>query len=145
MVGERTVAAARGAFEFAEPVRVEAKGKPGGVVCRRLVRALSLMRPRGISGLQPVFVGRGGELADLQHAYGLVVTSARPHLVTVVGDAGVGKTRLVREFWRWLGGIRTGRCCAAAGACPTVTGSRTGRWVRCSRSTSGFWTAIRRM
>ena len=116
LVGERTVAAARGAFEFAEPVRVEAKGKPEGVVCRRLVRALSLMRPRGISGLQPVFVGRGRELADLQRAYGLVVTTARPHLVTVAGDAGVGKTRLVREFWRWLGGdshrplLRSGRC-----------------------------------
>jgi hypothetical protein len=97
-------------------VRVEAKGKPEGVVCRRLVRVLSLMRPRGISGLQPVFVGRGGELADLQRAYGLVVTTARPHLVTVAGDAGVGKTRLVGEFWRWLGGerhrplLRSGRC-----------------------------------
>ena len=116
LVGERTVAAARGAFEFAEPVRVEAKGKPEGVVCRRLVRALSLVRPRGISGLQPVFVGRGRELADLQRAYGLVVTTARPHLVTVAGDAGVGKTRLVGEFWRWLGGdrhrplLRSGRC-----------------------------------
>jgi class 3 adenylate cyclase len=116
LVGERTVAAARGAFEFAKPVRVEAKGKPEGVVCRRLVRVLSRMRPRGISGLQPVFVGRGGELADLQRAYGLVVTTARPHLVTVAGDAGVGKTRLVGEFWRWLGGekhrplLRSGRC-----------------------------------
>ena len=116
LVGERTVAAARGAFEFAEPATVQAKGKPGGVVCRRLVRALSLMRPRGISGLQPVFVGRGGQLADLQQAYGRVVASGRPLLVTVVGDAGVGKTRLVREFWRWLGGdphrpvLRSGRC-----------------------------------
>jgi len=116
LVGERTVAAARGAFEFAESATVQAKGKPGGVVCRRLVRALSLMRPRGISGLQPVFAGRGGELADLQQAYGRVVASGRPLLVTVVGDAGVGKTRLVREFWRWLGGdlhrpvLRSGRC-----------------------------------
>jgi len=116
LVGERTVAAARGAFEFAEPMTVQAKGKPGGVVCRRLVRALSLMRPRGIAGLQPVFVGRAGELADLQQAYERVVSTGQPHLVTVVGDAGVGKTRLVREFWQWLGGdprqplLRTGRC-----------------------------------
>src|SRR5215468_6460530 len=116
LVGERTVGAARGAFEFAGPVTVQAKGKPGGVVCRRLVSAVALTRPRGISGLQPVFVGRGGELADLQQAYGQVVASGRPRLVTVVGDAGVGKTRLVREFWRWLGGqprpplLRSGRC-----------------------------------
>jgi class 3 adenylate cyclase len=116
LVGERTVAAAGGAFEFSESARVPAKGKPGGVGCRRLVRALSLMRPRGISGLQPVFVGRGRELAVLQEAYGRVVAAGRPHLVTVAGDAGVGKTRLVREFWRWLSGdscrplLRSGRC-----------------------------------
>jgi len=116
LVGERTVAAARGAFEFAEPATVQAKGKPGGVVCRRLVRVLSLTRPRGLGGLQPVFVGRGGEMVRLQQAYRRVVADGRPLLVSVVGDAGVGKTRLVREFWRWLGGqpkqplLRSGRC-----------------------------------
>jgi class 3 adenylate cyclase len=116
LVGERTVAAARGAFEFAEPATVQAKGKPGGVACRRLVRALSLTRPRGLGGLSPVFVGRDGELAALQAAYRQVVASGRPLLVTVVGDAGVGKTRLVREFWRWVAGqperplARSGRC-----------------------------------
>jgi class 3 adenylate cyclase len=116
LAGERTVAAARGAFEFAEPATVQAKGKPGGVVCRRLVRALSLTRPRGISGLQPVFVGRGGEMVQLQQAYRRVVADGRPLLVSVVGETGVGKTQLVREFWRWLGGqpeqplLRSGRC-----------------------------------
>jgi class 3 adenylate cyclase len=70
LVGHRTVAAARGAFEFTEPTRIEAKGKPAGIVCHKLVRALSLMRPRGIGGLQPVFVGRDPELAGLREAYG---------------------------------------------------------------------------
>jgi class 3 adenylate cyclase len=116
LVGERTAAAARGAFEFAEPVRIEAKGKPAGIACRKLVRALSLMRPRGIGGLRPVFVARDRELADLREAYDHVVTSGEPHLLNVVGDAGVGKTRLLREFWQWLGGqprpplLRVGRC-----------------------------------
>lgn len=116
LVGERTVAAVRGAFEFAGPVRIEAKGKPDGVVCRKLVRALSLTRPRGVGGLPPVFVGRGSELAQLQEAYRRVVAGGRPLLVSVVGDAGVGKTRLVREFWRWLSRrpeqplLRSGRC-----------------------------------
>jgi class 3 adenylate cyclase len=118
LVGERTVAAARGAFEFAEPVTVQARGKPGGIACRRLVRALSLMRPRGLGGQQPVFVGRARELADLQQVFRHVVTSGTPRLVCVVGEGGVGKTRLLREFWRWLGGqsrpplLRTGRCLA---------------------------------
>ena len=39
-----------------------------------------------------------------------------PELVTILGEAGVGKTRLVREFWQALGAQspvplrRTGRC-----------------------------------
>src|SRR5207253_6109098 len=83
LVGERTVAASRGAFEFAEPMTVEAKGKPGGVACRRLVRALSLMRPRGIQGLRRAFVGRGHEFERLLVAYRGTVERGRPNLVTI--------------------------------------------------------------
>ncbi len=116
LAGERTVLSARGAFEFAEPTTVEAKGKPGGVPCRRLVRALSLMRPRGVGGLRPVFVGRDGELEQLCDLYRRVASEGEPHLVTILGDAGVGKTRLVRELWGRLAEEelppirRTGRC-----------------------------------
>ena len=116
LVGERTVAAVRGAFEFAPPETIEAKGKPGGVACRRLVRGLSLMRPRGVSGFQTAFVGREQELERLEETYRDVVREAAPRLVTIVGEAGVGKTRLVRELWQWLAGQepqplqRTGRC-----------------------------------
>ena len=116
LVGERTAAAVRGAFELDEPRTVEAKGKPDGVLCRRLVRALTLMRPRGVGGLRRVFVGREAELELLRASYRHAVDHGEPHLVTIIGDAGVGKTRLVRELWAWLAEQepqplqRTGRC-----------------------------------
>jgi class 3 adenylate cyclase/tetratricopeptide (TPR) repeat protein len=116
LVGERTVSAVRGAFEFGVQTTVDAKGKPEGIPCRRLVHALSLMRPRGVAGLAVAFVGREDELALLEDAYQAGVEQRRPHLVTILGEAGVGKTRLVRELWRWLAGQapeptrRTGRC-----------------------------------
>ena len=116
LVGERTVAASRGAFEFTEPMTVEAKGKPGGVPCRRLIRSLSLSRPRGIPGLGRAFVGREREFDRLLDAYHRTATEGRPRLVTLAGDAGVGKTRLVRELWEKLADERpqplrrTGRC-----------------------------------
>jgi class 3 adenylate cyclase len=112
LVGERTAAAVRGAFEFGDPMTVEAKGKAGGVRCRRLLRALTLMRPRGVGGLRAAFVGRDHELAELQASY----EQGQPRLVVIVGDAGVGKSRLVRELWAWLADReprplqRTGRC-----------------------------------
>ena len=116
MVGERTVASVRGAFEFTEPCTIEAKGKRGGVRCRRLIRALSMVRPRGVGGLRQSFVGRESELELLRATYQRVVHEREPHCVTIVGNAGVGKTRLVGELWEWLGeGLPepfrlTGRC-----------------------------------
>lgn len=71
------------------------------------------MRPRGIGR---AFVGRDDELERLLRAYGRSVERAAPVLVTVLGDAGVGKTRLMRELWERLAADdaeplrRTGRC-----------------------------------
>ena len=116
LVGERTVAAARGAFEFTDSRTIEAKGKPGGVEARTLVRALSLTRPRGVGGLQRAFVGRDRELETLLRIHGDVERSRDPQLVTILGDAGVGKSTLFREFAEILAErspstlLRNGRC-----------------------------------
>ena len=116
LVGERTAQAARGAFEFDESIAVQAKGKSEPVPARRLVRALTLMRPRGVPGVASVFAGRERELAQLQDVYARVSREGRAELVTIAGEAGVGKTRLVRELWQWLGDHpdeplrRAGRC-----------------------------------
>jgi class 3 adenylate cyclase len=116
LVGERTVAAARGAFEFTDLRTIEAKGKPGGVEARSLVRAVSLTRPRGVGGLRRAFVGRARELETLLRIHGEVERTKQPQLVTVLGDAGVGKSTLLREFGELLAERspstvrRTGRC-----------------------------------
>jgi class 3 adenylate cyclase/tetratricopeptide (TPR) repeat protein len=116
LVGERAARIVSGAFELEAPQTLAAKGKPEGIPCRKLVRALSLLRPRGVPGLRSPFVGREPELARMQEAYERCVSSGDPQLVTVVGEAGVGKTRLARELWQWLGQHasetlrRTGRC-----------------------------------
>jgi class 3 adenylate cyclase len=113
LVGERTAAAARSAFEFGESASIPAKGKPGGVVCRRLIRARSDAVRAGA-----VFVGREAELEALQGAFAAVVANARPRRMTIVGEAGVGKTALAREFVAWLAlqplrsTVHVGRCLA---------------------------------
>ena len=102
IAGERTVAAAFGAFEFGDLTVIEAKGKPDGVPARRVLQALSLMRPRGMRGMPLVFVGRNAEIKTLRDQYLGVAKSGVPHLAALFGDAGVGKTRLVRELSTWL-------------------------------------------
>ncbi len=116
LAGERTVAAVGGAFEFGELRTVDAKGKPDGISCRVVLRALSLARPRGVSGFHRVFVGRDSELELLRATFRRAVAHGEPHLVTIVGEPGIGKTTLVRELWEVLAREeqaplrRTGRC-----------------------------------
>ena len=98
LVGERTVALAGGAFEFGEPRTIDAKGKPGGVHARELVRALAAGRPPSARGLAASFVGRRRELAWLEEALGRTETRGTPRFALLSGEPGIGKTALVREF-----------------------------------------------
>jgi hypothetical protein len=113
LAGERTAALVGGAFEFDEPTSIEAKGKPEGVPCRRLVRMVAPRRPRGGRGLSTAFVGRERQLAALQEELRRSVNEGRPRLVTLLGEAGVGKTSVLREFRSRLPEdvrFRLGRC-----------------------------------
>lgn len=49
-------------------------------------------------GLPTPFTGREHELALLTDIYARVLMESSPHLVTVVGEAGAGKSRLLSEF-----------------------------------------------
>lgn len=99
MVSERTARAGRGfLFEDVGPLELKGKG--------RAVRALRLageseVGDRGIAGLRAPMVGRDEELALLRTLYGRVAAEGHPHLVTIYGDAGVGKSRLTAEFLAW--------------------------------------------
>ena len=44
------------------------------------------------------FVGRADELSSLESIYESVVEEQRPRLAVLLGQAGVGKTRLIDEF-----------------------------------------------
>jgi class 3 adenylate cyclase/tetratricopeptide (TPR) repeat protein len=57
---------------------------------------------RAVPGLRSAIVGRDDEVQFLQALYRRVVDGRRQHLVTVIGAAGVGKSRLVEEFTRAL-------------------------------------------
>ena len=113
LVGERTVSAARNAFEFGPATMIEAKGK-GGIACRRLLRAAA--SDPEVSAPIGGFVGREQELQALREAYRRAFETERPVLVSILGEPGIGKSALVREFRRWLGAQspapveRAGRC-----------------------------------
>jgi adenylate cyclase len=88
------------AFAF-EPVgELRLKGKADPVAAFRLVAALATPRPRrGLEahGLTAPLVGRDAELAELRAAFDRAV-AGEAQVVSVVGEAGVGKSRLLGEF-----------------------------------------------
>jgi class 3 adenylate cyclase len=113
LVGERTAALVGDAFELGVPRTIAAKGKPGGVGCRELGRMRAPRRPRGGHGLQATFVGRTRELDRLEAIAARTRGDGRPRLARIVGEAGVGKTSLVRELRERLPAatrFRLGRC-----------------------------------
>ena len=57
---------------------------------------------RGIEGIETRMVGRDTELRALQDAFSATLAERRPRFVTIAGEAGVGKSRLLYEFDNWL-------------------------------------------
>jgi DNA-binding SARP family transcriptional activator/class 3 adenylate cyclase len=95
---------------------VEGKGRPEPISMWRATAARSrhgaeLRRPAATP-----FVGRKDELAVLQGVYRRAVREASVQVVTVTGEPGVGKSRLVRELFSFVDGQpdlvdwRQGRC-----------------------------------
>jgi class 3 adenylate cyclase/tetratricopeptide (TPR) repeat protein len=107
LFGEPTLALVGGAVEV-EPVDPLAlKGKAEPVPAYRLLGVRDAPERRH----EALFVGREPELAFVREAWGRAQAEQRCELVTVVGDAGVGKSRLVAEFLRGLEAtVLRGRC-----------------------------------
>jgi class 3 adenylate cyclase/energy-coupling factor transporter ATP-binding protein EcfA2 len=96
VVGERTHRATRSAFEYQVLAPVTAKGKSEPL---RLWRAISQRQNRELgTGHRTQFVGRVLELNQLIDLFDRSVTESSLHLVSIVGEPGAGKTRLVQEL-----------------------------------------------
>ena len=94
-LGDVTYRLVRDAVE-AEPVEpLELKGKAQRVSAYRLVSAPGL--DGNVRRSDTPIVGRDAELAQIARAYREAVDGACTRMVTVVGDAGVGKSRLAHE------------------------------------------------
>src|SRR6266540_990426 len=116
-VGERTMRSTDAAIEYAALDPLELKGKAERVPAWEAVGLIAEHAVRRVApASESPLVGRRQELGALDSLYERVVREGTSHLVTVVGEAGVGKSRLLREFERRLEEhpskpkVRTGRC-----------------------------------
>ena len=119
IVGPTAHEATRAVIEYRELTPLTLKGKAEPVPAWDALRVRARQRgERPELGMEAKLVGRDEELAVLVQTFQRVQADRRPALVTVVGPAGVGKSRLGREFERHIDGLtefvywRRGRCMA---------------------------------
>ena len=98
--------AASGAIAFEPAGEQLLKGKAAPVPA---FRALRVVARRGGAGrneqLEAPFVGRGPELRMLKDFHVATGAERRPRLVSIVGQGGIGKSRLVWEFQKYMDGV----------------------------------------
>jgi class 3 adenylate cyclase/tetratricopeptide (TPR) repeat protein len=95
VVGEETQRLTRHAFRLEQLPDVKAKGKAEPVAVWSVVE--SVQTPGGRPTSHTPLVGRDRELALIDSVWERGVEDGRPHVVTIVGPAGVGKSRLAWE------------------------------------------------
>ncbi|MFD3960584.1 adenylate/guanylate cyclase domain-containing protein [Streptomyces bacillaris] len=114
LIGPQTLLAAGPTVKAVPTGPLQLKGKRESVEAYRLL-ALGADDPELLRRFDAPFVGRAEELRCLDRALEETVRDDRPGLLRVTGEAGIGKTRLVREWLTHHGGegafrYGAGRC-----------------------------------
>src|SRR4051794_12719117 len=112
IVGAETYRATRQAIRYEPLDAIDAKGKSEPVPAWLAVEAVTAPSDRPL-GNAPL-IGRDRELELLRSVWNRATEERRPHLVTLVGPPGIGKSRLCREFAAFVGSengrVVRGRC-----------------------------------
>lgn len=117
LLGALTWSLVRDAVEVEAVAPLTVKGKAEPLAAYRLVRVLAAERGH-LRRLDAALVGRDRESAALADALARATEGARAQFVTVLGQAGMGKTRLVEYFLAGVGdgvAVLRGRCVSYGG------------------------------
>jgi tetratricopeptide (TPR) repeat protein len=119
VVRDSTRRASESAFVYEDAGTFELKGKSGLVPLWRATRVIAGVRGSLRSAaLEPPFVGRDRELRMVKDLFHASADERTAHLVSVLGIAGIGKSRLAWEFFKYFDGLaddtwwHRGRCLA---------------------------------
>ncbi len=119
LVGERTRRATEASIAYEDAGAHELKGKSEPVPLWRAARVIAFRGGEGrATGLEAPFVGREGEMRLIKDLFHAASDERKARLVSIIGIAGIGKTRLSSEFERYIDGLagdvywHRGRCLA---------------------------------
>jgi len=106
LVGEATRRATEASVVY-EPAGTHAlKGRAEPVLLWRVMRVVAATRGHlRTEGLEAPFVGRDRELRLVKEQFHATGEDGKAHLVSVMGIAGIGKSRLAWEFYKYMEGL----------------------------------------
>ena len=105
LIAHNTYRHVRGIFDAQPQGPMQVRGRNESTPVYTILRPKPrVFRPptRGIEGIETRMIGRDDELAALQRAFEDVVAGGQTRVITIIGDAGVGKSRLLYEFDNWV-------------------------------------------
>ncbi|GMQ85038.1 MAG: adenylate/guanylate cyclase domain-containing protein [Acidimicrobiia bacterium] len=105
LVGDATRRAIGDAIAFTELGDQTVKGKEIPVAAFRADRVRGPVGEEVGRSIEPPFVGRVDDLRLLKDMYAAVRRENRMRLVSIIGQGGIGKSRLIEEFGNYLDGI----------------------------------------
>ena len=116
--------------------RAQGQGRAGPALAGAACRPRAAAARCKSAGLEPPFVGRDRELRLVKELFHATADERRAQLVSVIGIAGIGKSRLGWEFYKYIDGLAGGHVVAPRPlprlrrrASPT---GRSPRWCGCA-------------
>ena len=115
-VGEATRRASERTIVYEDAGSFELKGRRETPLWRALRVVSGRARRAQSEGLEAPFVGRDRELRQIKDLFHTCAEERRAQLVSVTGIAGIGKSRLAWEFYKYFDGLsqtvywHRGRC-----------------------------------
>jgi class 3 adenylate cyclase/tetratricopeptide (TPR) repeat protein len=105
LISHNTYRHVRGVFETRSlgSVRIRGRMEPVQVYLVEEAKPRAFrVATRGVEGIETRMVGREAELRRLQGVFYTVMEDRGAQAVTIVGEAGMGKSRLLYEFDNWI-------------------------------------------
>jgi predicted ATPase/class 3 adenylate cyclase len=105
LISHNTYRHIRGVFDVQPLDPIQAKGFDQPVPVYQVLRAKPRafrMSTRGVEGVETRMIGRQAELGQLQEVFDLALREGETQVVTIVGEPGIGKSRLLYEFEQWV-------------------------------------------
>lgn len=129
LVGPETFRQTRGYFNFDTLKATKIKGKELPVSTYRVIAPREHPQEiKGVEGVKTGIIGRETELGTLQSTFRKAMADNVTGIVTVVGEAGIGKSRLLNEFKKWVESLSSDALVLRGRGTPENKNSANGLW-----------------